>query len=230
MNRFNQILVAGILLLIPVRAMQATDTNSPAGHGTFKPGPEDPFLWLEDIHGARAMEWVKAQNAKATDRLQADADYRTDYDAILKVLDATDRIPFGNLDHNFVFNFWQDAEHSKGIWRRTTIADYTNAQPHWEMLLDLDKLAADEKENWVWEGADCAPALRHCLINLSRGGGDAVVVREFDLGSKTFMKDGFALAEAKTTITYLDDDTVLFGTDFGPGSMTTSGYPRIVKL
>src|ERR1035438_9717684 len=209
MNRFNQILVAGILLLIPLRAMQAMDTNSPAGHGAFQPGPEDPFLWLEDIHGARAIEWVKAQNAKATDRLQADADYRTDYDAILKVLDATDRIPFGNLDHNFVFNFWQDAGHSKGIWRRTTIADYTNAQPHWETLLDLDKLAADEKENWVWEGAVCAPVLRHCLINLSRGGGDAVVVREFDLGSKTFMKDGFALAEAKTTITYLDDDSVL---------------------
>ena len=129
MNRFNQILVAGILLLIPLRAMQAMDTNSPAGHGAFQPGPEDPFLWLEDIHGARAMEWVKAQNAKATDRLQADADYRTDYDAILKVLDATDRIPFGNLDHNFVFNFWQDAGHSKGIWRRTTIADYTNGSP-----------------------------------------------------------------------------------------------------
>ncbi len=138
--------------------------------------------------------------------------------------------PIGHLDHNDVFNFWQDAEHPKGIWRRTTIADYANAQPHWETLLDLDKLAADEKENWVWKGADSAPSLRHCLISLSRGGGDAVVVREFDLASGTFMKDGFALPEAKSSITYLDDDTVLFGTDFGPGSMTTSGYPRIVKL
>jgi len=189
----------------------------------------DPYLWLEDIHGARAMEWVKAQNAKATGVLQADADYQKDYDAILKVMDATDRIPSGNLDHNFVFNFWQDAQHPKGIWRRTTIADYSNAQPHWETLLDVDQLAADEKENWVWKGAENAPSLQHCLVSLSRGGGDAVVVREFDLDTKTFLKDGFTLSEAKSAITYLDDDTVLFGTDFGPGSMTTSGYPNVVK-
>jgi prolyl oligopeptidase len=190
----------------------------------------DPFLWLEDIHAARAMEWVKAQNAKSAAVLQSDPDYRNDYNAILKVMDATDRIPYGNLDHNYVFNFWQDAEHPKGIWRRTTIADYANAQPHWETLLDLDQLAADEKQNWVWKGANCAPSLRHCLISLSRGGGDAVVVREFDLDTRSFMKNGFALPEAKSSITYLNDDTVLFGTDFGPGSMTTSGYPRIVKL
>ncbi len=190
----------------------------------------DPFLWLEDIHGEKPMAWVKAQNVKSTAVLQADADYQKDYDSILKVMDATDRIPFGNIDHNYVFNFWQDASHPKGIWRRTTIADYANAQPNWEILLDLDKLAADEKENWVWKGADCAASLKHCLVNLSRGGGDAVVVREFDLGSKSFMKDGFALTEAKSQITYLDGDTVLFGTDFGQGSMTTSGYPSIVKL
>jgi prolyl oligopeptidase len=193
-------------------------------------GTDDPFLWLEDIHGAKAMEWVKAQNARSTAALQTDPDYQADYDSILKVMDATDRIPFGHLDHNEVFNFWQDAAHPKGLWRRTTIADYTNAQPHWETLLDLDKLAAEEKQNWVWKGADCAPSLRRCLISLSRGGGDAVVVREFDLASRTFTKDGFALPEAKSGVTYLDDDTVLFSTDFGPGSMTTSGYPRIVKL
>jgi prolyl oligopeptidase len=190
----------------------------------------DPYLWLEDIHSARAMAWVKAQNAKATEVLQADPDYQADYNSLLKVMDATDRIPFGTLDHNFVFNFWQDAKHPKGIWRRTTIADYANAQPHWDTLLDLDKLAADEKENWVWKGADCAPSPGHCLISLSRGGGDAVVVREFDLGAKSFIKDGFTLPESKSSITYLDDDTVLFGTDFGPGSMTSSGYPNVVKL
>jgi prolyl oligopeptidase len=190
----------------------------------------DPFLWLEDIHGTNAIDWVKAQNARSIGRLEADPDYQSDYDSILKVMDATDRIPFGNLDHNYIFNFWRDAANPKGIWRRTTIADFAKATPQWETLLDTDKLAADEKENWVWESADAGPSLRHCLINLSRGGGDAVVVREFDLQSKTFMKDGFSLPEAKSSITYLDDDTVLFGTDFGPGSMTTSGYPRIVKL
>jgi len=202
--------------------------NTEVDHTHIETG--DPFLWLEDIHGAKAMEWVKAQNARSAAVLQADPDYRTDYNAILKVMDATDRIPFGTLDHNYVFNFWQDAKHPKGIWRRTTVADYANARPRWKTLLGLDKLAADEKENWVWKGADCAPSLRHCLVSLSRGGGDAVVVREFDLGSRAFMKGGFALPEAKSEITYLDDDTVLFGTDFGPGSMTTSGYPRIVKL
>jgi prolyl oligopeptidase len=190
----------------------------------------DPFLWLEDVHGARALEWVKTKNTKALDVLQRDPEYKSDYDSILKVMDATDRIPYGNIDHQFVFNFWQDADHPKGIWRRTTIADYANAQPKWDVLLDLDKLSADEKENWVWKGADCAPSLKHCLINLSRGGGDAVVVREFDLGAKAFMPNGFNLPEAKSQITYLDEDTVLFGTDFGPGSMTTSGYTNVVKL
>jgi prolyl oligopeptidase len=189
----------------------------------------DPFLWLEDVHGAKAMEWVKTQNTKSMLQLQRDPEYQSDYDSILKVLDATDRIPYGTIDHQFVFNFWQDADHPKGIWRRTTIADYANPQPKWEVLLDLDKLAAEEKENWVWKGADCAPSLAHCLISLSRGGGDAVVVREFDLGTRTFMPNGFNLPEAKSQITYLDDDTVLFGTDFGPGSLTTSGYPNVVK-
>jgi prolyl oligopeptidase len=206
---------------------RAADTNE---MNPMQSETNDPFLWLENIYGVKAMEWVQAQNAKATTVLQADPDYQKDYEAILKVMDATDRIPFGELDHNHVFNFWQDAEHSKGIWRRTTIADYANAQPPWETLLDIDRLAADEKANWVWSGAECAPSLRHALVRLSRGGGDAVVVREFDLGAKTFLKDGFALPESKSSITYLDEDTVLFGTDFGPGSMTTSGYPRIVKL
>ena len=190
----------------------------------------DPFLWLEDVHGAKPLEWVKTQNTKSTLQLQRDPDYQRDYDSILKVMDATDRIPYGTIDHQFVFNFWQDATHPKGVWRRTTIADYANAQPKWDVLLDLDKLAADEKENWVWKGADCAPSLAHCLISLSRGGGDAVVVREFDLATKAFMPNGFTLTEAKSQITYLDEDTVLFGTDFGPGSMTTSGYTNIVKL
>jgi prolyl oligopeptidase len=190
----------------------------------------DPYLWLEDVHGARPLEWVKAQNAKATAILEADPDYQRDYDEILRVMDASDRIPYGELDHQYVFNFWQDAEHPKGIWRRTSVADYANATPRWDVLLDLDKLARDEHENWVWKGADCTPSLRHCLVNLSRGGGDAVVVREFDPLERAFLPHGFELTEAKSSITYLDEDTVLFGTDFGPGSMTTSGYPRIVKL
>src|SRR5262249_3173683 len=190
----------------------------------------DPYLWLEDVHGERSMEWVKAQNARATALLRADPDFRSDYDAILKVMDAADRIPYGDLDHQWVFNFWQDAQHPKGIWRRASITEYAQAAPAWEVLLDLDRLSADEHENWVWKGAECSPALKRCLLHLSRGGGDAVVVREFDLAGRTFIADGFNLAEAKSSISWLDEDTVLFGTDFGPGSMTSSGYPRIVRL
>jgi len=190
----------------------------------------DPYLWLEDVHGSRAMEWVKAQDARAATQLQSDPDYQGDFEALLRVMDAPDRIPYGDLDHQHVFNFWQDAQHSKGIWRRVSIADYRAPAPDWQLLLDLDKLAADEHENWVWKGADCSPSLRRCLVNLSRGGGDAVVVREFDLHALAFVPEGFQLTEAKSSIAYLDDETVLVGTDFGPGSMTTSGYPRIVKL
>jgi len=205
-------------------AVGATTRSHSAPEGT------DPYLWLEEVHGARSMEWVKAQNGRAIAMLRADPDYQSDFQAILKVMDAADRIPYGDLDHQWVFNFWQDAQHPKGIWRRASITEYARAAPAWQVLLDLDRLSADEHENWVWKGAECSPAARRCLLHLSRGGGDAVVVREFDLAARRFVADGFGLAEAKSSINWLDEDTVLFGTDFGPGSMTSSGYPRIVKL
>ncbi len=190
----------------------------------------DPYLWLEDVHGAAPLAWVRQQDARALEILAGDPDYRRDYDSVLVILDAEDRIPFGELDHGYVFNFWQDANNPKGVWRRTTISDYANASPNWETLIDVDKLAAAERENWVFKGAGCSPSLARCLVALSRGGGDASVVREFDLARKSFLRDGFSLGEAKSTAGYIDDDTVLFGTDFGSGSLTTSGYPRIVKM
>jgi prolyl oligopeptidase len=201
-------------------------SNVPAGAAAGA----DPYLWLEDVHGAKALTWVHAQNQRSMARLEADPDYPRDYEAILKVLDATDRIPFGDLDHDFVFNFWQDAAHPKGLWRRTSVSSYGNPSPRWEVLIDLDQLAREEHENWVWSGAECSPQLARCLVQLSRGGGDADVVREFDLKSRSFLPHGFTLPEAKSSITYLDEDTVLVGTDFGAGSMTTSGYPRTVRL
>jgi prolyl oligopeptidase len=206
----------------PLEANGATAQNASA--------TEDPFLWLEDVHGDKPLAWVKEQNAKALSVLTGDADYRKDYDALLAVLDATDRIPFATLDHEHAFNFWQDASHPKGIWRRAAITDYVKPEPRWEVLLDVDALATAEKENWVWKGAECAPSQTRCLVRLSRGGGDAVVVREFNPASKSFIADGFALPEAKLDVSYVDDDTVLFGTDFGKGTLTNSGYPRIIKL
>jgi len=222
--RIFRLIVAAVAALSGAAALGANSVHQDPSASA------DPYLWLEDIHGAKPMEWVNAQNAKSKAVLQADPDYQKDYESILRVLDATDRIPYGSLDHDLVLNFWQDAANPKGVWRRTSIADYANPTPRWETLLDLDKLAAAEHENWVWEGADCSPSLKRCLLKLSRGGGDAVVVREFDLATRTFVKDGFALTEAKSESTYLTEDSVLVGTDFGSGSMTTSGYPRIVKL
>ena len=226
--RVAQRLLLGLLGVMggamATEAVGATSRSHATQEGT------DPYLWLEDVHGEKSMEWVKAQNARSTAILRADADYQADYEAILKVMDAADRIPYADLDHQWVFNFWQDAQHHKGLWRRTSISDYAQAAPAWEMLLDLDRLSADEHENWVWKGAECNPSLKRCLLHLSRGGGDAVVVREFDLATGSFVAAGFRLEEAKSSITWLDEDTVLVGTDFGPGSMTTSGYPRIVKL
>lgn len=191
---------------------------------------DDPNLWLEDVHGQKPLAWVAEQNTRTKAVVEADARYQGDHDAILKVLDATDRIPLGGIDHNFVFNFWQDADNPKGVWRRTTIADYANAKPNWQILLDVDKLAKDEKENWIWKGASCSDSLSRCLVFLSRDGGDAHVVREFDLAKRTFLPDGFTLAHAKSGARYFGEDKVLFETDFGPGSMTASGYPRFVKL
>lgn len=200
-----------------------TPANSQGNH------MNDPYIWLEEVHGEKPLAWVKDQNAKSLGHLKADPSYQKNYDFILQVLDAKDRIPYGGLDHGQVYNYWQDKEHPKGVWRRTSAEDYAKAEPKWEVLIDLDALAAGEKENWVWKGTSCTSSQKRCLVHLSRGGGDAVVVREFDLAAKAFVKDGFFLKEAKSDVAMVDDNTVLFGTDFGPGSMTSSGYPRIVK-
>ena len=193
-------------------------------------GVDDPYLWLEDVHGANPLAWVAEQNAHSTGILKADPDYQRDYDTILKIMDAPDRIPSPSLYRGTVRNFWQDATNPKGLWRRTTIASYESANPQWEILLDVDKLAADEKENWVFGGATGSPSFKHALLFLSRGGTDARVTREFDPEKKLFLTGGFTLPAAKSDAAYRGDDTILFATDFGPGSMTKSGYPRIVKL
>ncbi len=190
----------------------------------------DPYAWLEEVQGQKPLAWVAEQNVKSRGILKADPDYQKNYDSILSVLDAADRIPYGSLRHGHVYNFWQDAANPKGLWRRTSIADYQNPAPHWEVLLDVDALAKAEGENWVFGGAVCNPSGKRCLIKLSRGGGDAKVVREFDPESRSFVADGFILPEAKTDVSWWGDRRILFATDFGKGSLTQSGYARIVKL
>jgi len=193
--------------------------------------PADPFLWLEEVEGKRAMEWVHAKNAATVAALGKTPLYQPLFERTKRILDSKDRIAFPSIKGGMLYNFWQDAEHERGIWRRTGWADYVTGNPSWETVLDIDALAKAEGVQWSFGGADCfEPENQRCLISLSRGGSDAAETRELDLTTKQFVADGFRLPEAKATLGWVDRNTVLVGTDFGPGSMTTSGYPRVIKL
>ena len=213
-------LISAAVLLMASMARAEGDPNA---------GDDDPFLWLSDIHGAKAVQWAKEQTDKSDSLLKAEPFYKLSYDAILKSLDVKDRIPTVKLDHGDAYNFWQDKEHVRGVWRRTAIADYETKTPHWQTLLDVDALDKAEGTPFVWQGADCGPG-DHCLVHLSPDGGDATTIREFDLKTKKFVEGGFTLPRAKLTIAWLDADTVIVGTDFGPGTLTKSSYPRILKI
>ena len=197
------------------------------------PGPDyanDPYYWLSNIHGEKALAWVKDQDAVSNAKLQGDPLYAQIRAQILASLDTKDRIPTGNVDHGDFYNFWQDASHVRGLWRRTSVADYRNADPKWDVLLDVDKYDAEQHKNWVFHGARCAPGMKRCLVDLSPGGGDAGEIFEFNSAARTFPADGFHLSVAKSNAQYIDADTIVFDTDFGPGTMTKSSYPRIVKI
>ena len=193
--------------------------------------PEDPYLWLEDVGGDRALDWVRERNAVSKAELAASDDFKALESRIRGILDSDARIPFVGKIGEHYYNFWRDAKNPRGLWRRTSLAEYRKDEPQWDVVLDLDALGKAENENWVWRGADCLePEYRRCLVSLSRGGADATVTREFDLVERAFVKDGFFLPEAKGGSSWRDIDTLYVGTDFGPGSMTASGYPRIAKL
>ncbi len=190
----------------------------------------DPFAWLEDVTGQRALDWVRDRNAATLDMAESRPRFAALRDEIREVLDADDRIPYVSRRREYLYNFWQDAVNPRGLWRRTTLDEYRRQKPEWDVLLDVDELAEREGENWVWQGArTLRPEHRLALIELSRGGADAAVVREFDLAERRFMAGGFFLPEAKTSEAWIDADNIYVGTDYGPGSLTTSGYPRIVK-
>ncbi|WP_329112849.1 prolyl oligopeptidase family serine peptidase [Streptomyces sp. NBC_01353] len=191
---------------------------------------DDPYLWLEDVEGEAALEWVAERNTETAAALASDADFTALKKRLREVLDASDRIPYTARRGAFLYNFWRDATHVRGVWRRTTLEQYRKDAPQWEDVLDLDALAAAEDEKWLWAGARVRhPEYDRALVCLSRDGGDAVVVREFDLATRTFVDGGFRVGEAKTRIGWIDADTVFIGTDFGPGSLTDAGYPRTVR-
>jgi prolyl oligopeptidase len=194
------------------------------------PEPADPHQWLEDVAGERQLDWVKARNAEAVAALATGDAFKTLEERLLAILDSKEKIPYVSKIGDRYYNFWQDAAHPRGLWRRTTLADYRSPEPAWETVLDLDALAAAEGENWVWHGARVlAPDDRLCLVSLSRGGADADVVREFDLATKRFVDGGFTLPEAKSRVAWRDETSLFVATDFGPGSLTDSGYPRTVR-
>ena len=199
------------------------------------PVSADPYAWLEQVEDAKALEWVKAQNAKAEAEIASTPRFKQLEASILTILDSDAKIPAVQKIGEYYYNFWKDKQHERGLWRRTTLAEYRKPQPQWETVLDLDALNQAEglsgDEKWVWHGADCRkPEYTRCLIALSHGGSDADVTREFDLTTKTFLKDGFYRPESKGGLSWIDRDTVFVYTDFGSGSMTTSGYPRVAKL
>ena len=201
---------------------------------TASPG-SDPHAWLEDVMGEKPLAWAKQQNVRTEAELAADPGFAQLKARLLEVLDSKEKIPAVEKIGDWYYNFWKDADHARGLWRRTTLDEYRKPQPRWETVIDLDALGEAEGEKWVWHGADCfKPGLpgegpRHCLVALSRGGADADVTREFDLVTKTWVQDGFFRPESKGQLGWIDPDTVYVLTDFGPGSMTSSGYPRIVK-
>jgi prolyl oligopeptidase len=197
-------------------------------HGTMT--DDDPLLWLEDIDSAAALAWVREQNARSLAVLESDPRYPALLAEARAVIAAPDRIPYPSFLGGRLVNFWQDEAHVRGLWRRTTSASFRAAEPEWETLLDIDALAAAEGRNWVFHGAmSLPPEDRHCLVALSDGGKDASELREFDLAALRFVANGFYLSKAKQSAVWLDDDTLLVARDWGPGTLTQSGYPFIVK-
>ena len=217
--RIRSIALAGLLAMTAV-----------GGELGAQPVVDDPFLWLEEIEGERALAWARKENERSLGTLQADPRYAPFEARALEILQAKDRIPYVSIMPTGLYNFWQDEKNVRGLWRRTTLASYRSSAPQWETVLDVDALAAAEKANWVFQGSDCLPPENtRCLIYLSNGGKDANVVREFDLRSKRFVDGGFNLPEGKQWVSWLDADTIVVAREWGPGTMTKSGYPFVAR-
>jgi prolyl oligopeptidase len=216
----RHVLLAGLLAVMGGAGL-AQPAEAPA---------DDPFTWLEEIQGERALAWARGENTRTLGALQGDRRYQQNYDRALTILQARDRIPAVSFRPDGLYNFWQDSDHVRGIVRRTTLASYRTDAPQWETVLDVDALAAAEGKSWVYQGMNCLPPEeRYCLVSLSDGGRDANVVREYDLRERRFVEGGFALPDGKQNTTWEDADTILVARDWGPGTMTASGYPFVIK-
>lgn len=196
------------------------------------PTPPDPFQWMEEVEGARPLAWVNNRNAMTMEALQGDRRYAGFEKSALAIVGSADKLTFGSYSDGMVRNFWQDAKHVRGLWRQAPLAGWSKGKPQWETILDFDALARDEKQNWVFKGSNCldpSAKMGRCLISLSNGGKDAVVQREFGVGQNEWVNGGFVIPEAKSDVTWKDENTVLIATDWGTGTLTESGYPFVVK-
>ena len=221
-------IIGGALAIVVLSACGRQDS---AEQGPTYDFSRDAYLWLEDVEGEKALAWVEQQNAASLGYLESLPTYEPLKDRNLEIYNSDERIATPAMRGDYVYNFWRDEDNIRGRWRRMLLDDYVEGSEEWELVLDLDKLAEGEDEDWVWKGAQCLrPEYRRCLLNLSRGGADAVVVREFDVESKTFVMDGFSITEAKHRVSWIDANSVWVGSDFGDGSLTDSGYPRTVRL
>jgi len=191
---------------------------------------DDPYIWLEEVEGEDALAWVRERNEVTLTDLKSDPRYQDLYEASLEVYTSQERIVAGEPRDGFLYNYWQDETHVRGLWRRAPLDGYLAGAPEWDVILDLDALADAEDENWVWDGADCLRGTTRCLVGMSHGGSDANFVREFDMETRTFVEGGFYLDEAKQSAEWIDADTVLVATDRGEGTMTTSGYPNTAAI
>ena len=230
--RIQSLMAATALMVFatPVLAQTAAPPHLPTDLSPAGVRAADDHLALEEVEGAEAMAFVRASNEASLAALTGDPRYETFRSEAFDILSSTARIPGPSFLGDGIGNFWQDATNPKGIWRRTTLDSYRTDAPEWETIIDIDALSRTEGKDWVWKGARClAPDEARCLVSLSEGGKDAVVVREFDTTTKRFVEDGFVLPEGKHRLEWFDIDTLLVATDFGPGTLTESGYPFIVK-
>ena len=220
------------LMSSPLCRAQGSSTSSDAVGSSAADGvSRDPYSWLEDVNGARSMAWVKAENERSAKVLEADPRFAVYQAQALKVVESPDRLPYPDLREGTVYNTWQDAEHVRGIFRKTSLADYQTAQPHWQTVIDYDALGKADNQKWVHKGLNCLyPGVSLCLVGLSDGGEDATTLREFDLRTGKFVAGGFVLPKSKQTVSWLDENTLMLARDWGPGTMTTSGYPFVVKM
>ncbi|WP_034922171.1 prolyl oligopeptidase family protein [Erythrobacter sp. SD-21] len=197
------------------------------------PGPdEDPYIWLEEARSDEALEWVRNENDRTMAHMAQDPRFDELTAEALAILDAEDRIPYVSIRKDGLYNFWQDKQNPKGVLRRTSLESYKTDNPEWDIILDVDALAAAEGKEWVYKGSTCLPPdQRLCMIALSDGGEDATILREFDMTTKQFVEGGFVIEEkSQGGVQWLDEDTLLVSRDFGGGTITESEYPFTTRV